>query len=171
MCVNLTVILQSNVLMFHSWLQSVSTIILRLGIFWINLCHEHFVYWACYTRVKAKVIWRPVMCLVWSRSTASWDCSSIFSELFSKNETTFFFFFLLLVPVQEFFFQDGSYPSSDYVKYYLFKILKLSAISKPLFSLICIRFSSCEVRRLDLALLTRLGEYSPLFTSPSANNC
>ena len=34
------------------------------------------------------------------RSTADWDCSSILSESFSKQERSFSSFFLLLVPVQ-----------------------------------------------------------------------
>ena len=44
-----------NVLMFHSQYQSVSTVILRLRIFEINLCNKHFVYRACYIRAKTMV--------------------------------------------------------------------------------------------------------------------
>ena len=43
------------VLMFHSWQQFVSTTILRLRIFKINLCHKHFVYRDCYIREKEMV--------------------------------------------------------------------------------------------------------------------
>ena len=53
------------------------------------------------TRIKA--IWRNLLSIqneAISLSTADWDCSSIFSEPFSKKETAFSYFFLLLVPVQ-----------------------------------------------------------------------
>ena len=57
--------------------------------FWNNLMSEtfNFVYRACYIRDKTiisylKVYLETNLFLIWSCSTADWDCSSIFSEPF-----------------------------------------------------------------------------------------
>ena len=52
----------------------------------LNKSHKHAMI------SYLKVISRPILCLVTSRSTAVWEWSSIFPESFSKRETAFSLF-------------------------------------------------------------------------------
>ena len=77
-----------------------------------------FVTKQWFLTLKLRLIWRPILFLIYSRSIGDWDCSSIF-ESFPKKERAFSFF-LLLVSVQcidKTFF--GSFRSPSHIKYYL----------------------------------------------------
>ena len=102
-------ILRSDVLMFHSWHQSVSTIIFETESSWIflnklesvtNILFIGFVKFETKSWFLTILHVTPVLWLVWSRSTALLGLLESFFQPFSKTETASSFFSPLLVPVQ-----------------------------------------------------------------------